>query len=58
MTRNEHDDIEAVAVAALIGLLPGGNLTLEQVAVKAFDAAEAFQQEKKKRIGDKPPFDA
>jgi hypothetical protein len=55
MTRNEYDDIEGVAIAALLGLLSGGEREL--VASKAFDIAEAFQQEKLKRIGDKPPYD-
>jgi hypothetical protein len=57
MTRNEHDDIEAVAIAVLIGLLSAGGTAQEIISAKAFDIAEAFQEEKLKRIGEKPPFD-
>lgn len=57
MTRNEHDDIEAAAIAALIGLTAVGGLGADHIATRAFDIAEAFQQEKLKRIGEKPPFD-
>jgi len=58
MTRNEHDDIEGVAVAAMIGLLSKGGIRPDLVAAKAFDLAEAFQKEKLKRIGEKPPYDS
>jgi hypothetical protein len=57
MTRNEHDDIEAMALAAMIGLLSAGSVPKADVSAQAFDIAEAFQQEKLKRIGEKPPFD-
>jgi hypothetical protein len=57
MTRNEHDDIETLATAAFVGLLIGGTTPADQVAAKAFDYAEVFQQEKLKRIGEKPPYD-
>jgi hypothetical protein len=60
MTRNEHDEIEATANVALAGLLAGdgewvGNQ--EELVKRSFDIAEAFQAERKKRIGDKPPYD-
>lgn len=58
MTRNEHDDIEGVAVAAMIGLLSKTGLKPDLVAAKTFDMAEAFQKEKLKRIGEKPPYDS
>lgn len=58
MTRNEHDEIETLATAALVGLLARENpFTPEQIASDAFEVAKAFQQEKLKRIGEKPPFD-
>jgi len=57
MTRNEHECVEALAIAAMIGLLSHGAIAPEQIATKAFDVAEAFQQEKIKRIGEKPPYD-
>ena len=58
MTRKEHEDIEGFAVAAMIGLLAGGSaLPAGEVAGRAFDAAQAFQAEKMKRIGETPPYD-
>jgi hypothetical protein len=57
MTRNEHDEIESVALVAMAGLLSHGSVPQEDIAAKAFDIAESFQQEKAKRIGDKPPYD-
>lgn len=57
MTRNEHEEVENYALAAMIGLVSAGSVPPELIASKAFDIAEAFQQEKLKRIGDKPPFD-
>lgn len=57
MTRNEHDDIEAMALAAMIGLLSAGSVPKADVPAQAFDIAEAFQKEKQARIGEKPPFD-
>ena len=57
MTRNEYEDTEAVAVAALIGLLSSSGLPPDRLVSRAFDIAEAFQQEKMDRIGEKPPYD-
>lgn len=57
MKRNEYEDLEAVAIAAMIGLVSQGGLTPDTIAVKAFDVAEAFQQEKMNRIGEKPGYD-
>lgn len=57
MTRNEYEDTEAAAIAALIGLLSNSGLPPDRLATKAFDVAEAFQQEKLKRIGEKPPYE-
>lgn len=58
MTRNEHEEIESYALAAMIGLASFGGVSAELIPSKAFDIAEAFQQEKLKRIGEKPPYDA
>jgi len=58
MTRNEHEEIESYALAAMIGLMSLGGVSPELIPSKAFDIAEAFQQEKLKRIGEKPPYDA
>ena len=58
MMRNEHEEIESYALAALIGLVSFGGVSPELIPSKAFDIAEAFQQEKLKRIGEKPPYDA
>ncbi|MGA3827265.1 hypothetical protein [Pseudomonas chlororaphis] len=58
MTRSEYEDIEAVAVAALIGLLANSGLPPDRLATRAFEISEAFYQEKLTRIGEKPPFDA
>ncbi|WP_256676224.1 hypothetical protein [Pseudomonas sp. CM27] len=44
-------------MAVLIGLLSQGGTDHSAAPAKAFDIAEAFQQEKLKRIGEKPPFD-
>ncbi len=57
MTRNEHEEVESYAIAAMIGLIPDNDGRPELVVTKAFDIAEAFQQEKLKRIGEKPPYD-
>ena len=57
MTRNEHEEVESYALAAMIGLISGGDDRPEMVAKKAFDIAEAFQQEKLTRLGEKPPYD-
>lgn len=57
MTRNEHEEVESYALAAMIGLISANDDRPELVAAKAFDIAEAFQQEKLKRIGEKPPYD-
>lgn len=58
MTRNEHEELESYALAAMIGLVSTNDYRPELVATQAFDIAEAFQQEKLKRIGEKPPYDA
>ncbi|MBJ2270720.1 hypothetical protein JFT60_25410 [Pseudomonas sp. MF6772] len=58
MTRNEHEEVESYALAAMIGLVSAGALPAELIPSKAFDIAEAFQQEKLKRIGEKPPYDS
>jgi hypothetical protein len=57
MTRNEHEEVESYALAAMIGLLSAGAVPPDIIPSKAFDIAEAFQQEKLKRIGEKPPYD-
>jgi hypothetical protein len=57
MTRNEHEEVESYALAAMIGLVSANDYPPELIAARAFDIAEAFQQEKLNRIGDKPPFD-
>lgn len=57
MTRNDHDEIEAVAMAAMFGLLSAGSVPKADVPAQAFDIAEAFQKEKQTRIGEKPAFD-
>ncbi|WP_177447947.1 hypothetical protein [Pseudomonas sp. Irchel s3f19] len=58
MKRAEYEDLEGYAMAVLIGLLSQGGTDHNEAPAKAFDIAEAFQQEKLKRIGDKPPFDS
>lgn len=55
MTRNEHEEVESYALAAMIGLVSFGGVSPELIPSKAFDITEAFQQEKLKRIGEKPP---
>lgn len=58
MTRNEYEDVEAFAAVALAGLLARSTpYTPEDIASEAFEIAEAFQKEKMKRIGEKPPYD-
>jgi hypothetical protein len=57
MTRNEHEEVESYAIAAMIGLISANDDRPELIVTKAFDIAEAFQQEKLKRIGEKPPYD-
>ena len=57
MTRNEHEEIESYALAAMIGLISANDDRADLVAAKAFDIAEAFQQEKLKRVGERPPYD-
>ncbi|MDG9891234.1 hypothetical protein [Pseudomonas juntendi] len=58
MKRSEYEDLEGYAMAVLIGLLSQGGTDHSVAPAKAFDIAEAFQQEKLKRIGEKPPFDS
>lgn len=60
MTRNEYDEMEATANVALAGLLAGdcqlANNPQELVEC-AFDIAEAFNAEKKRRLGERPQWD-
>lgn len=58
MTRDEHQEIENTALAAMVGLLSGNpDVDSAALAKGAFDIAEAFQKERKARIGDVPPYD-
>jgi len=58
MTRAEFEDKEGIAIAAMIGLLSNQTpLSPDEVAVNAFDYAEALVAERKKRFGDKPGYD-
>ncbi|WP_434771238.1 hypothetical protein [Pseudomonas entomophila] len=58
MTRAEYDDIEAVAMAAMIGLLSGiGEQRPDYIAKESFDYAEAMILERDRRLGAKPGFD-
>ncbi|MDD2054954.1 hypothetical protein NPS46_20610 [Pseudomonas putida] len=58
MTRAEFEDTEGIAIAAMLGLLANQTpLSPDEVAVNAFDYAEALVAERKKRIGEKPPYD-
>nr|WP_024308534.1 hypothetical protein [Pseudomonas sp. P818] len=59
MTRSEYDEMEATANVAMAGLLAGDEgwaANPQHLAVKAFDIAEAFTAEKKKRIGERPEW--
>lgn len=57
LTREDYEDIEGYAVAAMIGHLScGGAGHPTAVARDAFDVAEAMLAEKKKRLGDKPDY--
>ncbi|HDS1797557.1 TPA: hypothetical protein QEM76_000191 [Pseudomonas putida] len=57
MTRTEYEDQEGIAIAAMLGLLSGcGSLPPKEVAKQAFDYAEAMAEERKSRLGEKPPF--
>lgn len=59
MTRQDHEDLEGYALAAMVGLLSnGGAGAPAQTALQSFDYAEALLAEKKKRLGDKPGYDA
>ena len=58
MTRDEHEDTKAFAVAAMIGLLARNDgFGAQDIATRSFDMALAFQAEKQKRIGETPPYD-
>ncbi|SDI56594.1 hypothetical protein [Pseudomonas abietaniphila] len=58
MTRDEHQEIHTVATAALVGILSSDPQVRPELAAKtAFDAAESFAAERKKRIGEEPHFD-
>ncbi|EPO5559735.1 TPA: hypothetical protein ACKQAX_005065 [Pseudomonas aeruginosa] len=60
MTRNEYDEMGATANVALAGLLAGdcqlANNPQELVEC-AFDIAEHFNAEKKRRLGERPEWD-
>lgn len=58
MTRDEHEDTKALAVAAMVGLLARNDgFAAQEIATRSFDMALAFQAEQKSRIGDTPPYD-
>lgn len=60
MTRNEYDEIETTATVALAGLLASGcqlGKTLNGLAEHAFEIAEAYNAEKKRRLGERPEWD-
>ncbi|KSI94142.1 hypothetical protein APA04_16640 [Pseudomonas aeruginosa] len=60
MTRNEYDEMEATANVAVAGLLAGDcQLANNPHALVecAFDIAEAFNAEKKRRLGERPEWD-
>ncbi|HBN8363703.1 TPA: hypothetical protein L3699_004075 [Pseudomonas aeruginosa] len=57
MTRNEYDEMEATANVALAGLLAGEGQWVSnpnELVRHAFDIAEAFNAEKKRRLGERP----
>lgn len=56
MTRSQHEEIETLAIAAMIGLISSNAHAPDEVAAKALDHAEAFREEKLKRIGEQPPL--
>ena len=57
MTRAEFEDKEGIAIAAMLGLLANQTPSSpDEVAVNAFDYAEALVAERKKRLGEKPGF--
>ncbi|MBV4553088.1 hypothetical protein HU742_018240 [Pseudomonas sp. SWRI102] len=58
MTREEHQELENTALAAMVGLLSGNpDVCPVALAKGSFDIAEAFQKERQARIGDIPPYD-
>ncbi|MGZ2785275.1 hypothetical protein AAER32_02370, partial [Pseudomonas aeruginosa] len=60
MTRNEYDEMEATANVALAGLLAGEGQWVSnpnELVRHAFDIAEAFNAEKKRRLGERPEWD-
>ena len=58
MSRNEYEEIESVALAAMIGLLSSnGDTEPSALAARAFDVAETFRAEQLSRIGKKPGYD-
>lgn len=57
LTREDYDDLEAYAVAAMLGVTSTGYIECpKQLVDKAFDVAEAMLAGKKKRLGDKPDY--
>ncbi|WP_167334495.1 hypothetical protein [Pseudomonas cremoricolorata] len=58
MTRNEYEETEALAMAAMVGLLSGtGCNPPPEIAKQSFDFAEAMMRERDVRLGTKPGFD-
>ncbi len=60
MTRNEYDEMEATANVALAGLLAGDGKWASnpnELVRRAFDIAEDFNVEKKRRLGERPEWD-
>ncbi|WP_263227536.1 hypothetical protein [Pseudomonas alabamensis] len=58
MTRSEYEDTEAIAMAAMIGLISGtGCNPPAEIAKQSFDYAEAMMRERDMRLGVKPGFD-
>jgi len=58
MTRNDYEDIEALAAVSLAALLARGTpFTPDTIVSDAFEIAWAFQKEKSKQLGEKLPYD-
>lgn len=57
LTREDYEDIESYAVAAMIGLTTKGNGSRPDLTAReAFDVAEAMLVEKKARLGERPDY--